>query len=193
MSTQTNTWANFGPISSMVSFDTMVLIWGVKQVASSGQEEMIGRTTRLLDRLRANHTRILLSTPVVAEYVGAFPPDDQGEQFRVIRENFIVYPFDVRAAAIAAKLLYNEKLITELKEEYGCSRQVIKTDMMIIATSVAARCAELYSNDGKIRKAAQGEIRVKEIPETIEAVRPSQNAGQQTQQNLLEGLPENGE
>jgi hypothetical protein len=107
----------------------------------------------------------MLSTPVVAEYVGGFHPDNQAEQFKEIRGSFAVVPVDLRAAAIAAQLLYSKQLIKEIQNEYHCSRQVVKADMLIIATSVAAGAKTLYSHDGKFVKAAQGKIIVKPIPD----------------------------
>jgi len=89
----------------------MVMIWGVRRVATPGQEPMIDRAKRFIDHLRANRTRVILTTPVVAEYVGGFLPDDQPEQFKAIRERYPIYPFDIHAAAIAAGLLYNKRLI----------------------------------------------------------------------------------
>lgn len=172
----------------VVSFDTMVLIWGVKQVATPGQEEMIGRATRLIDELRASNTRIVLPTPVVAEYVGSFQPDAQAEQFKAVRENFATCPFDLRASAIAAGLLYNQELVKQLKDEYACSRQVIKTDMMIVASAISAGCGVLYSNDGKVLKAAQGKILVKPIPE-LSSHRSAKNIAAQ-EKDLF---PESGE
>jgi hypothetical protein len=120
--------------------------------------------------------------------VGAFHPDDQPEQFRILRENFVVFPFDLRASAIAAELLYNKELIKALQGEYSCSRQVIKTDMMIIAASVASGCRVLYSHEyKKFSKAAQGKILVEDVPEKIERLGDSSDSGA-SGGNPLKGL-----
>ena len=61
--------------------------------------------------------------------------------------------------------MISDSRIKELQDEFKCSRQVVKADIQIVAASIAAEAETLFSNDAKVRKAAQGKIIVKELPD----------------------------
>lgn len=147
-----------------VTIDTMMMIWGIKGVSTPGQEDMIERAQRLLQSLADDKIHLVLTSHAVAEYLGAFPPDKRDAQYVALQEYFPIVPFDLRATEVAADLLYNKDLIKSIQQEFQVSRQVVKADMAIIATAVAAGVQTLYSHDGKFIRAAQGKIIVKDVP-----------------------------
>lgn len=151
----------------IVTFDTMVLIWDVKRVSTKGQEGKIESARRLISKLQTDRIELALTSQVVAEYVGAFPVERQAKQYRDICRDFVVYPFDAKAAKIAAELLCKSEFIKELKDEFGVSRQVVKADMSIAATAIAAGVDTIYSDDRKLKKVAMGMIMVKPIPDSL--------------------------
>ena len=57
---------------SPVSLDTSVLIWGIEQTATKGQRAMIPRATLLLEELDSRAVDIVITAPVVAEYLSGF-------------------------------------------------------------------------------------------------------------------------
>lgn len=159
----------------VVSFDTMVLIWGVKRVAKEGQEHMIDRTVRFLDWLTAERHVVYLTTQALAEYLGGFTePGERDAQLAELEKFMPIQPFDVRAASIAAELLANDAIIKGIQKEYGVTRQVVKADIAIVASSIAAGAETLYSNDGKVKKAAQGRIIVRTIPDLPKPAKPQE-------------------
>ena len=87
----------------MVSFDTMALIWGAQQVARPGQEHMIQWAEYLAD-LKTRQTRVVITAPVLAEYLANFSDADRSAQLNAIQRHFYVVPFDAGSAAIAAEL-----------------------------------------------------------------------------------------
>ncbi len=144
----------------MVSFDTMALIWGAQRVARPGQEEMISWTAAYLADLKSRGTRVIITAPVLAEYLAHFDDDDRLAQLNAIQRNFYVAPFDVGSAALAAEL-WKTRNPQDLS---GVSRAIIKADLQIIAASVTAGAERLISHDPHMVSLAQGKLLVKEIP-----------------------------
>lgn len=156
----------------VVTVDTMTLIWGVKKRATKGQEHMIDRTARFLRALSDNGDVVHLTSQVVAEYLGGYSEADRPAQLLAIRKYFPVHPFDLRAAEIAAELLHDNARIKAIQKEFGVSRQVVKADVAIVASAVAAQIQVIYTNDVKIKKAALGKILVKDIPDLPPPMKP---------------------
>ncbi|MGO8751350.1 MAG: hypothetical protein ACLQNE_35840 [Thermoguttaceae bacterium] len=71
----------------MNAIDTGVLIWGVRQIASPGQEDLIPRCVRLIKELSEGGA-IMVPSIVLAEYLTTFSLDDQKRQSRIINEAF---------------------------------------------------------------------------------------------------------
>lgn len=154
-----------------VSFDTMILIWGVKKKAHPDQQDMIPRAERFLQYLDERGERVLLPADVLAEYLGNIPPEQRAAEQHTLLTRFPIVPLDTRAAIIAAELAFDKELWKKAQAEYQVTRQVVKSDISIIAESVAAGAHTLYSHDSKMQKLAQGKLLVKEIP-THEEMQP---------------------
>ena len=88
----------------MISLDMQTLMWGVREWASPGQEDMIRKATRYLMHLDLTKERVLVPSPVVTEYLAGFPIEEHAAQLAVIAKRFIVPTLDLKAAAIAAEL-----------------------------------------------------------------------------------------
>jgi hypothetical protein len=153
----------------IITFDTMVTIWAVRQRASKGQEERLVVAAKILRQITDEGDRLILSAPVVAKYLVDIPPDRHAAQLQELRRSFFIQPFDVHAAAITAKLLANKPLIGAIQNEFEVSRQVVKADVAIVACAIAAKAGTLVSDDAKVRKVAQGEILVKTMDEFLRA------------------------
>ena len=154
----------------IITFDTMVAIWCVRKRASVGQEFRLPVAQKLLQQIDADKERLILTAPVVSEYLCGFDDDAMAEELRVLRSRFFIHPFDVKAAAIAAKLTTNKELIKSIQQEFGISRQPVKADIAIIASAISGKASVLISDEPRVKKAAQGLIMVKTMDEFI---RPS--------------------
>lgn len=163
-----------------VCVDNHILIWGIKEHAEPGQEEMIPRTKAFFEDCRKNNIRIMIPALVLAELLTAVDPKMHAMIHNLIRSSFQVPPFDSAASAIFAKLWQERKesgTVEKIRNELGATRQELKADCMIVATSIAHKADALYSHDNKLRNFANGSIPVLEIPkkqfqESLDLVAP---------------------
>src|SRR5271157_5141374 len=106
----------------MICLDTPILIWGVRGFASRNQEHEITRAERYIRWLRLKNEKVMIPTPVLAEYlVGATATElHHGEIFEM---GFEMPPFDVPAAKITADLMRDTDLIKTIEKEHGVPHQ----------------------------------------------------------------------
>jgi predicted nucleic acid-binding protein len=151
---------------SLVSLDTNILIWAIKEQASPGQEEMILRSKKLLEDIRKNRQRAMVSTIVVSEFLINVDPGLMPLTIDLIEKTFIVVPFDTQSAMMFARIWQEKnksKIIEELKQS-GIGRQQLKADCLIVASAVARKATCIYSHDQGLKRFAEGFIPVQPIP-----------------------------
>ncbi len=152
-----------------VCLDNHILIWGIRAVATTGQEVMIIRAKALIKELDQADAEVLVPTVVVGEFLAGVPREQHGELVNVLNRRFQVPPYDVRAAAVAAGLWRDyasrKPTLRELIEaEFpGTQKAKIKADVMILATALARRADILYTHDGPLKTIANGLIEVREL------------------------------
>ena len=151
---------------SLVSLDTNILIWAIKEQASPGQEEMILRSKKLLEKIRKNRKRAMVSTIVVSEFLINVDPGLMPLTIDLIEKTFIVVPFDTQSAMMFARIWQEKnksKIIEELKQS-GIGRQQLKADCLIVASAVTRKATCIYSHDQGLKRFAEGFIPVQPIP-----------------------------
>lgn len=150
--------------------DNHILIWGIRGIATPGQEAMINRAQGLFEDLDAADADILVPAVVVAEFLAGVPKPQHVGLIEVLNRRFQIAPFDVRTAAIAAELWReaaerNPHLRQQIQEIFpGTERTKVKADLMILATALARGADVLYTHDGPLKTAAAGRIEVRELP-----------------------------
>lgn len=150
--------------------DNNILIWGIRDVATEGQEEMIGRAKALLLDLVEERADIIVPSVVVSEFLTGIPNEQHAGTLKVLNKRFQLPPFDVRCAAVAASLWRsfaerNPSLRSLLNEQFpGTQRAKIKADIQIIATAIARNADVIYTHDGALAMVAEGLIDVRELP-----------------------------
>jgi predicted nucleic acid-binding protein len=155
---------------SRVCLDNHILIWGIRGVATSGQEGMIQRALDLLGDLEENDADILIPSVVASEFLAGVAKTQHTELLRVLNLRFQLPPFDVRSAAMAAEIWrdaaeLNPNLREQIRENFpGTERAKIKADIQIVATALVHRADILYTHDGVLRSIATGRIDVRELP-----------------------------
>lgn len=157
--------------SDLVCFDTHVLIWGVKEQATEGQEHEIVKAKGFLHHLSQKGIRALLPSVVVAEFLTAIPADLHPMVNNLLERSFIIGSFDQRAAAQFAQIWQSQQklgAVEEIKVSIGVGREGLKSDCMIVATAITGGASCIYSQDKGLKKFAEGHIRVFEIPEILE-------------------------
>ena len=154
---------------SLICVNNHLLIWGVRNEATKGQEDMVAKAVRYINFLDEQKDDILVPSVVLAEFLAGVPDERSAAVLAVMEKRFKIAPFDTPAAVIAARIwrkmkLENPALLDELKQA-GDSRTKIKADIQIIATAVARKAAQIISHDAGLQKLAIGLIDAVPIPD----------------------------
>jgi predicted nucleic acid-binding protein len=163
-----------------VCLDTNVFVWGVREVASSGQEEQVGKAKALLAHLEEKGATIIVPSVVVGEILLALPVEQHAMTINLLDQAYIIAPFDIACAGMFAKLWEerkNDGTVEALMGDENATRKMLKADCLIVATAIQHGADVLYSHDGPLRKFANGSLRCEDIP-IIEV-----------QQDLFEEIP----
>ncbi len=150
-----------------VCIDNHVFIWGIREYAQPGQEDMIPRIIAFFDDCKKNGIKIMVPSLVLAELLTAIDPKLHAMTQNLIKSSFQIVPFDSAASSIFARLWRDRKdsgIVEQIQSELGATRQELKADCMIVATSIAHKADALYSHDKKLKRFANGSIPVMEIP-----------------------------
>lgn len=153
----------------IVCLDTHILVWGIKGQADPGQENQILRSKALLKALEARNDKIVIPSPVLAEFLIGVP-HDKLQSIPPQLNKFEVAPFDAKAAWIFAQI-WTEKnmgrtLSEDIKQELsGITRKTIKFDCQIVSIAVSCGANVIYSHDSGVKLFADGKIKVLEAPE----------------------------
>lgn len=151
----------------MICFDTPAVIWGVRGVASPGQEGMISRTKKYIKYLEPKKEKIMIPAPALAEYLmGCETPQQRAAEAAEIERHFMVPAFDARAAHKAGEI-YNKDLEKAIRASGGC-HQCLRTDIMIIAVAIVNNADKIVTSDSHFLRLAHGLITVIEVPELDE-------------------------
>ena len=145
----------------LVCFDTHIIIWGVREKATLGQEDKIEKSKYLISMCEKNGIKIMVPSVVIAEVLCALEPRLHSAVSELMHRRFIVPPFDTQAALHFAEMWRNKK---QPKDESGISRSEMKADYMIIATARARGANCIYSEDSGLKKFAQDYVDVKPLP-----------------------------
>ena len=150
-------------MSNLLAFiDTMILIWWVRQEASPGQADMIRRAKWLMESLEQHNATVLISAVSFAEFLRGSSASQQQQQAAFLQQAVIIKGFDTLAAFVAAELYPRAATM----EEYEKRKAVLKADIQIVATAIAAKANVFYSHDAGCRQLATiGGIEAKDLPE----------------------------
>jgi predicted nucleic acid-binding protein len=157
-----------------VCVDTQTIIWGVRQIATPGQEDMISRAVALFERCRKDGDLLVVPTIVLGELLAAVPLDEHPDFVRLIQGRFLVAPFDAAAALVYGRLwqAHKSEIIPQARKELaGLERAEIKADHMIAAVAVARRCDQLCTADKALIRFAERHISILRLPDV--PVQPS--------------------
>jgi hypothetical protein len=97
-----------------------------------------------------------------AELLVPIPKAKHGEFLAKLQTHFVCSPFDAKAASVAANL-FAEHMKFDRSEKYT-SRQVLKADVLIIASANAAGATVFYSHEKKCRTLASKVMKSEDLP-----------------------------
>lgn len=156
----------------MICFDTTPLIWGMQDTDPDPAMQMnIERTKAYLAFLAEQKEQIIIPTPVLAEYLVKIPAEDHVNHITQLRDLFLVYPFDERAASLAALLRTQttfRSVVDQISINHNMSfesaRQIVKVDAMIVAIAVTRGASKLITDDKGMRALACDLIEAIPVP-----------------------------
>lgn len=146
-----------------VCLDTHVVIWGIKGEAPEGRQNMVARAKSFIMHLDEEGADVIIPAVVVAECLAKVPPDRIAPAVEVLTSSFRIVPFDLIAAekyAFISQTLRGD-------ERGETSHEKMKTNIMIIAISIAHGVDVIYSHDPHLKQIANGIIAVHEVPEIL--------------------------
>lgn len=158
----------------MIALDTNILIYASKQPQEadpggyhqSARELIAGFETQQKDK------RVILPSLCLAEYLTPVPKSKRNAVLKNLEAWSFIAGFDARAANITADLMHdvfedwkNERAVRPESEYAQRPRQMIKSDVIVLATAIAHGGTILYTTDEAIfSRLAGGQIEVKSLP-----------------------------
>lgn len=147
----------------MVVFDTSILALAFDENANPptdpATEELLtecqARIDHLIKTLSKAKTRVLIPTPVMAEYLVRAGPDRDKRLAELTGSRvFVVAPFDIRAAIECAGIEDADYVRLRAGPENETKAKV-KFDRQIIATAIARGATVIYTGDIKLAARAK--------------------------------------
>lgn len=145
----------------MVVFDTSVLAISFDKNAAVPLDPSTGvpiadcqaRIDYLLKNLGASKVRIIIPTPVVAEFMVMGGPDREKRVDLIANSKvFLVAPFDLRAAVECALIEEGEVRVALPSSE---TKAKVKFDRQILATAIARGATTIYTGDKQLASRAK--------------------------------------
>lgn len=150
---------------SLAAIDTNTLGWMVKRRGVENDKEMCRRAKILANIFDRKEAPIIVSTVVVAEFLRPVPEAEHDATLSALHSLFRVHPVDVKASVIAARLWRAFVAELELAKQLIDDKQRLKSDLLIVASSIAGGARVFYSHDCRARKLAElGGIRARDLP-----------------------------
>ncbi|XGV99751.1 MAG: type II toxin-antitoxin system VapC family toxin [Leptolyngbya sp. BL-A-14] len=155
---------------AIVCFDTHIVIWGIKKVASPGQENMLLKAATLIASCDESKHQIIIPSLVLGELLMGLPPDEHPAFISLMSQKLRIVPFDAKTASLFAKMWrkWSEaKIYPDSLDGKRPSREEIKIDYMIAATAKANKAECIYTEDPGLKKFAEEYIRVESLPPVV--------------------------
>ena len=151
----------------MVCLDTHVIIWGIKEEATQGQEEMVQRAKSYIRHQDEQDVELMVPAPVIAEAMIRGDVDQLRTIQTTLERSFFIAAFDSPAAFLAAELERGSGA-AKLLEEGKAPRRHIRIDAQIAAIAIVQKAEVIISHDPHMRTVAQNRIQVTELPDIPE-------------------------
>ena len=148
--------------SALVAVDTMVLVWGIRKEGTDRQRK---RAKWLFEQLEEDNAQIIIPSVALSEYLTAVEPQHHADVIARLTNRFLVHPFDLRCASVAASLFRKGKAQLSLRSRKG-ARAYLRADCLIIATAAIYGAKIFYSGDKNCRKLASNatKLTVRDLP-----------------------------
>lgn len=152
---------------ALVCLDSQIIIWGIKEVATEGQEMMIPRAKAFLKWLDDNDKKVIIPAPIITEILMPVPKENYEKLLRILHNKFRVVPFDEIAAIKCAEIWQNKSNDEHLKayrKTHQIGKHHMKFDFQIVSIAVTRQAECIYSHDPHLRRFAGDMVSVREMP-----------------------------
>ncbi len=143
----------------IVGIDSQALVWGVRQEGTPSQLE---RARWLFDQLDVEGAQVLIPAVVVAEYLIPAEKRYHASIIEAINRRFLIKPFDIESASLAAELFAAGKPMRP--QDVPMGRECLRADTLIIATAKVHKAKVFYSNDDNCRALANTVMDARDLP-----------------------------
>lgn len=134
--------------------DSQTLAWCVRREGvQSPTPDQIQRAEWLLEELAEMNAQLILPSIVVSEYLVPIDPARHAAVIASMSKRFLIKPFDVHCASLAARLFAHGK--ANRPQNIPMGRECVRSDAMIIATAVVHNAKLFYTDDGDCLKLAK--------------------------------------
>ena len=137
-----------------IAIDTNILIWGIRQAATVGQEAKVDEAGAFLEWAAERGDEITVPATAISEYLVGEPAANHPAILSRLAETFRILPFDLRAVSLAARLRQDPSFLEQQRAAFGTTRVHVKADIEIVATAKACGAEKLFSNDKQLRHLA---------------------------------------
>jgi len=144
----------------IVSVDTMTLVWGIRK---DGTAQQTKRARWLFQALDDEESQIVIPSVSLSEYLTLVDSDKRSAVAQHMTERFIVAPFDVPSAVLAARLFNEER--PKRKGGKPNARKILRADCLIVATAASYGATTFFSADKDCRSMANQVMTAKDLPD----------------------------
>ncbi len=152
---------------SLYCIDSQIIIWGIKKVSATGQEDMIPRAEHLFELLERDGHKLMLPAPVLTEILLPVPLELHNNFLELIQRKFRIGDVDAIASVKAAQIWNARSSDAELKayrKNHHIAKDKMKFDFQIAAIAITKGCDAIYSHDPHIHKFVGDIIPVMKLP-----------------------------
>jgi hypothetical protein len=153
---------------SLYCVDSQIVVWGIKQVSSLGQEDMIPRAKLLFEKFETEKHKLILPAPVLTEILVPVPIEKHSEFLDLIQSKFRIADVDAAVSVRAAQIWSERSTDEELKKyrtDNNIAKDKMKFDFQIAAIAITKGCDAIYSHDPHIHRFVGDLIPVLQVPE----------------------------
>jgi predicted nucleic acid-binding protein len=128
-----------------------MLVWGIRKLGTTDQNQ---RAIWLFQQLEEDEAQIILPTVAVSEYLTPLDPATHDAIITELGRRFILAPFDIKSAALAARIYAENKNIQLQIQNQPNARKTLRADCLIVATARIHGARIFYSGDTGCRSLA---------------------------------------
>lgn len=146
-----------------ICFDTNIVIWGIKNECTEGQEDLKEKAKNYINFLNKDSSvKIIIPVIVISEAMIKIPYDKRLDFIHLLQKSFEISVYDIacslRFAEVWDKKKGIDKSITNFRDE-------VKADYQILATALVNSAHCIITHDKNLQKFAEGIISATEIPD----------------------------